>query len=449
MNAQLYNNIYELNGENVRLIIDLANKREAKLEKKVSKLVAKLEKCKKKSKERKIELRLMRDDVDFVKLLKKEEDEEQVQEFGPTSAAVNVEEENLITKRKAIEKLPYPENLQFTTEQLQQYEDDQYAEGTNEEVDKNANEWLVINYWRKGETGKVVIYKNQEQEDLVVKRAEQILWDLGKGDYRPKTNVDILKYKMGLIRGIYLKETDIDNKKKLFNAVKILGEKIPEAIELDNEAEEQVSMGAEEQASKEAEPTSAEANVEEDLFTFLVSGEYDREAQERVVQAQAAQEREVQAQASQEKVVQAQSQVAPKDTYNVAYYKANRSKLLKDAKARYNANKTTLLACSNASYKANSHEILAQKKVRVDCENCHGNYATSSIAPHMLVCKKRPLILATEKEKKDEEELLLKSNNKVRCKLCNTIVGKISLVKHQKTKYCKNQQNHLCNANHY
>ena len=132
-----------------------------------------------------------------------------------------------------IEKLPYPENIQFTTKELQRYEDEQYAEGTNEEIDKDANEWLVINYWKKGETGKVVIYKNQEDEDLVVKRAEQILWDLGKGDDRPKTNVDILKYKMGLIRGLYLKETDIDNKKKLFNAIKILGEKIPEAIDAD------------------------------------------------------------------------------------------------------------------------------------------------------------------------------------------------------------------------
>ena len=143
-----------------------------------------------------------------------------------------------------IEKLPYPENIQFTTKQLQRYEDEQY------EVDKDADDWLDHNYWNT-ETGKVVIYKNQEDEDLVIKKAEQLLWDLGKGDYRPKTNVDILKYKMGLIRGLYLKETDIDNKKKLFNAIKILGEKIPEAVELDNEAKEQVSMGAEEEQTKQ------------------------------------------------------------------------------------------------------------------------------------------------------------------------------------------------------
>ena len=143
-----------------------------------------------------------------------------------------------------IEKLPYPENIQFTTKELQRYEDEQY------EVDKDADEWLDRNYWNT-ETGRVVIYKNQEDEDLVIKKAEQLLWDLGKGDYRPKTNVDILKYKMDLIRGLYLKETDIDNKKKLFNAVKILGEKIPEAVELDNEAEEQVSMGAEEEQTKQ------------------------------------------------------------------------------------------------------------------------------------------------------------------------------------------------------
>ena len=126
-----------------------------------------------------------------------------------------------------IEKLPYPENIQFTTKELQRYEDEQYK------IDKDANEWLDRNYWNKVNTGTVIIYKNQEDEDLVVKRAEQLLWDLGKGDDRPKTNVDILKYKMGLIRGLYLKETDIDNKKKLFNAIKILGEKIPEAIDAD------------------------------------------------------------------------------------------------------------------------------------------------------------------------------------------------------------------------
>jgi hypothetical protein len=138
-----------------------------------------------------------------------------------------------------IEKLPYPENIQFTTEEGQRYEDDQY------QVNKDAKNM------NKGNTGTVVIYKNKKDEDLVFKRAEQILWDLGKGDYRPKTNVDILKYKMVLIRGLFLNETDIDNKKKLFNAIKILGEKIPEAIELDNEAEEQVSMGAEEEQTKQ------------------------------------------------------------------------------------------------------------------------------------------------------------------------------------------------------
>ena len=56
---------------------------------------------------------------------------------------------------------------------------------------------------------------------------------------------------MGLIRGLYLKETDIDNKKKLFNAIKILGEKIPDAVEADNQDTERVSMGAEEEQTKQ------------------------------------------------------------------------------------------------------------------------------------------------------------------------------------------------------
>ena len=293
MNAQLYNNICDRNEENVRLIIDLANKREAKLEKreaklekKVAKLEAKLEKCKKKSKERKIELRLMRDDVDFVKLLRKAEVQEEVQEFGPTSEAVNNVEEDLFT-------------------------------------------FLV-----SGE------YDREVQEREVQAQAAQ--------------------------------------------------ERVVQA-----------------QAAQSQEKAAQEKAAQERVVQAQAAQE--KAAQERVVQAQAAQ--------AQEKVVQAQSQVAPKDTYKVA------------------------------SYKANSHEILAQKKVRVDCENCHGKYATSSMGPHMLVCKKKPLTLAAEKEKKDEEELLLKSNNNVRCKLCNTIVGKISLPKHEESNFCKNQKNHLCKTN--
>jgi hypothetical protein len=138
-----------------------------------------------------------------------------------------------------IEKLPYPENIQFTTEEGQRYEDDQY------EVDKDAKRM------NKGNTGTVVIYKNQEDEDLVVKRAEQILWDLGKGDYRPKTNMEVLEYRMDLIRGDLIKEKDKNNRAFLFNAINVLVKKIPEAVELDNEAEERVSMGAEEEQTKQ------------------------------------------------------------------------------------------------------------------------------------------------------------------------------------------------------
>jgi hypothetical protein len=167
--------------------------------------------------------KVVRQDVDFGKILK-----------------------DLATK--PVEKLPYPEGLRLTEEEERFYDDNK------KDVDYYTEYELDKYYYKTDHQYSSILWNSSKKDkmmrELSDKMAQRKWWDLGKSEFRPKTRMDTIEYRISAIREDIIKEKDKDAKKMLLKAVSTLIKKIPEAEDLDNLDRERTSMVQEEQSKR-------------------------------------------------------------------------------------------------------------------------------------------------------------------------------------------------------
>jgi len=78
-------------------------------------------------------------------------------------------------EKEPVKQIPYPEDLQFTEKELTIFNKDR------SEINSSAREY--ISTYLRGNTGRVIMYGDKEEGEVIAKRALQMDWDKG---YRTK-----------------------------------------------------------------------------------------------------------------------------------------------------------------------------------------------------------------------------------------------------------------------
>jgi hypothetical protein len=179
-------------------------------------------------------------------------------EEGYAAEIEQEEDEKVTTKKKQTEpvkQLPYPEELQFTEEELTIFN------RNRSDIDKSAREYIQT--YLRGDTGRVIIYKDKAEGYVIEKRALQIEWDEGNRNKEQEFDIQNKEYIKNFQRNIeiinnmtaeYQKTKDKSLKEEIKKAkalLKIVEEEYGKFRQAENDRLDEIQIDKEEEDYRE------------------------------------------------------------------------------------------------------------------------------------------------------------------------------------------------------